>query len=65
MHPLALSDTRSGANGMSAGDRIVYIVDGRCGVVDEFMHDGEAFVSFDDGTLATVKWCHLRPEVRS
>ena len=62
-HPLAFPENRSGANGMKAGDRIVYVIDGRCGVADEFLHDGEAFVTFDDGSYETVKWHHLRPEV--
>lgn len=62
MHPLALRDHRNGANGMEAGDRIVYLIDGRHGVADEFLHDGDAFVTFDDGTYETVHWNHLRPE---
>lgn len=64
MHPLATPGTRSGANGMKAGDRIVHTLDGRRGVADEFLHDGEAFVSFDDGGFGTVKWCNLQPEPR-
>jgi hypothetical protein len=62
MHPYAFPDNRSGANGMHAGDRVVYQIDGRHGVADEFLHDGDAFVSFDDGRCGTVKWNHLRPE---
>lgn len=62
MHPFAVTGYRNGANGMKAGDRIVYSVDGRHGVADEFMHDGDAFVTFDDGTHVTVKWHNLRPE---
>ena len=62
MHPLAQQKYRSGANGMRAGDRIIYTIDGRHGVADEFLHDGDAFVTFDDGKYETVKWHHLCPE---
>ena len=61
MHPLALKG-QNGANGMKAGDRIVHTIDGRQGIADEFLHDGDAFVSFDDGTFETVNWNHLVPE---
>lgn len=61
-HPLTFPDNRSGACGMMAGDRVTYTIDGRCGVADEFLHDGDAFVSFDDGTCETVKWNWLEPE---
>lgn len=64
MHPLAIKG-RNGACGMKAGDRVVYSIDGRRGVADEFLHDGDAFVSFDDGTHDTVKWNHLYPEPQS
>lgn len=59
MHPLAIKND-NGANGMKSGDRIIYIIDGRTGVADEFLHDGDAFVTFDDGQCETVKWHHLR-----
>jgi hypothetical protein len=62
MHPYAIPGNQSGANGMKCGDRIVYTIDGRHGVADEFLHDGDAFVSFDDGSFETVKWNHLRIE---
>lgn len=62
MHPLAISGKRNGANGMKAGDRIVYLIDGRHGVADEFLHDGDAFVTFDDGSCEVVMWSHLRLE---
>ena len=47
---------------MKSGDRIIYTIDGRRGIADEFLHDGDAFVSFDDGERETVKWNHLVPE---
>lgn len=62
MHPFAQTEHRSGACGMKAGDRFIYTIDGRRGVADEFLHDGEAFVTWDDGTFGTIKWNHMRPE---
>jgi hypothetical protein len=59
-HPLSFPNT-SGALDMQAGDRVIHI-DGRRGVADEFLHDGDAFVSWDDGTFDTVKWNVLRRE---
>ena len=47
---------------MKAGDRVVYMIDGRRGVADEFLHDGDCFVTFDGGRHETVKWNHLIPE---
>lgn len=64
-HPFAFWPNKSGACGMSAGDRIIYTIDGRHGRCDEFLPDGDAFVAFDDGNFATVKWNHLRPEPTS
>lgn len=59
MHPYAFEDNKSGALGMKAGDRVRYTIDGRTGVADEFLHDGDAFVTWDDGTFGTVHWNHL------
>lgn len=57
-HPLA-APSRSGAFDMRAGDRVRSAIDGRTGIADEFFPDGDTFVSWDDGTFGTVKWCHL------
>ncbi|KKL13621.1 hypothetical protein LCGC14_2523970 [marine sediment metagenome] len=46
---------------MKAGHRVIYEIDGRHGIVDEFLHDGDAYITFDDGACETVKWNHLRP----
>jgi hypothetical protein len=62
MHPYAFPGNRSGAFNMRAGDRVIYQIDGRHGVADEFLSDGDAYVSFDDGSYDTVKWNHLQPE---
>jgi hypothetical protein len=61
MHPLALTGHPNGANGMKAGDRILYTIDGRTGIADEFLPDGDAFVTWDDGSYETVHWNHLLP----
>jgi len=61
MHPLAIADHSNGALGMKAGDRVLYTIDGRTGVADEFLHDGDALVTWDDGTYGTVHWNHLVP----
>lgn len=63
-HPLAFPDNRSGAYDMKAGDRVRYKIDGRSGVADEFLSDGDALMTWDDGTFGIVKWHHLEP-VRS
>lgn len=62
MHPLAIAGNRSGAIGMVAGDRIRHLIDGRIGTADEFLHDGDTLVTWDDGTFGTVKWRNLAPE---
>lgn len=54
---------RGGAFDMKAGDRVRYKIDGRTGVADEFLSDGDAFVVWDDDTIETVKWNHLEPVV--
>lgn len=69
MHPLAIQHTgrhKSGGNSgawneVHAGDRIIYLIDGRTGVLDECLHDGDSFVTWDDGTFGTVKWYNLAP----
>ena len=63
MHPLAISK-KNGANGMKAGDRVVYTIDGRAGTADEVMHDGDCLMTFDDGSFEVVKWNHLVPLMR-
>jgi hypothetical protein len=60
-HPVACVGHRSGAFGMKSGDVVVYSIDGRECRADEFLHDGDAFVTWADGTHGTVHWNHLRP----
>lgn len=62
-HPMAYpGDGRSGAWGLRSGDRFVYDIDGRHGWADEFLSHGDAFVTFDDGEHATIKWNAMSPE---
>lgn len=43
-----------------AGDRVEYRFENhRRGVLDEALQDGDALVTWDDGSHTTVKWCHL------
>jgi hypothetical protein len=46
---------------MQSGGRVIHL-DGRRGVADEFLSDGDALVSWDDGTFDTVRWNSIRPE---
>lgn len=62
-HSLAFANPGNGftdANGRSVkeGDRCQYL-DGRECFLDEALHDGDAFVTFTDGTHDTVKWRNL------
>lgn len=61
-HPLAFVPNKSGAYDMKAGDRVIYILNGRRGVADEFLQDGDTYITWDDGTFGTVKWRLLIPE---
>jgi hypothetical protein len=59
-HPMALRH-RSGAMGMQAGDRVRSKIDGRTGVADEFTHDGDTYMTWDDGTHGMYNWSNLEP----
>lgn len=65
MHPLAFRNNSGGfidGNGriVVAGARVEYKFENhRRGVLDEALHDGDAFVTWDDGSHATVKWRDL------
>lgn len=66
MHPLAFPGNRSagnvgGQNEVRSGARVRYVIDGRTGILDECLHDGDAYVTWDDGSFGEVKWHHLRP----
>lgn len=53
---------KSGANGMTEGDRVVHEIDGKHGVAQEFLQDGDCQVTFDDGSTKMVKWNNLHKE---
>ena len=65
MHPLAISGLNGGNSGawneVHAGDHVIYLIDGRTGTLDECLQDGDAFVTWDDGTFGTVRWYNLAP----
>ena len=68
MHPLASPNNKSRGNAGSdrevrTGDRVVHTLDGRSGLLDECLHDGDALVTWDDGVFGVVKWCNLYPEL--
>lgn len=59
-------DRRNGAtnkNGqkMKAGDKVRCMFTGKTGTADEFLQDGDASVSWDDGSGGMPKWWHLEP----
>jgi len=65
-HPFSVkgqSGCDCGAVGkLAEGDRFIYAINLRTGVADEFLHDGDAFVTWDDGTYGTIKWNWMYPE---
>lgn len=68
MHPLAFPDSTSsfdlGNGPVRAGDRIIYMPEGRTGVLDEALQDGDAFVTWDNGSYGTVHWNKLRKALK-
>lgn len=66
MHPLAFKENKSCGNSgawneVQSGDEIICLIDGRIGKLDECLHDGDAFVTWEDGSFGVVKWYHLAP----
>ena len=65
MHPFAFEGKSGGNSGawneVHSGDHVIYLIDGRTGTLDECLHDGDAFVTWADGTFGTVKWHNLAP----
>ena len=64
-HPLAFTGNKGGfidgnERKVVAGDRIEYRFENhRRGILVEALQGGDAFVTWDDGSHATVKWHHL------
>jgi hypothetical protein len=67
-HPFAIKGKSGGNSGawneVHSGERVIYLIDGRTGILDECLHDGDAFVSWDDGTFETVRWYNLAPAAK-
>jgi len=61
-HPLSIPSNKSGAFQFTSGDRFIYDIDGRCGCADEFLQDGDALVTFDNGCHEIIKWNMMSPE---
>jgi len=65
MHPLAFENKSGGNSGawneVKNGDHVIYLIDGRTGILDECLHDGDALVTWDNGEFGTVRWHHLAP----
>lgn len=65
MHPHAFRDNNGGFidgndRKVTEGDLVEYKYENhRRGVLDEALQDGDAFVTWDDGSFGTVKWIHL------
>lgn len=69
MHPCAFPENKSGGNSgawneVHAGEDIIYLIDGRTGKLDECLHSGEAFVTWDDGSYGIVNWYNLAPKAK-
>lgn len=63
-HPLAFPGNKGGfydgfEEKVSEGDRVFYTIDRRIATLDEALHDGDAFITFEDGSHSTVKWRDL------
>lgn len=62
-HPMAFPNTggfedRNG-NDVKAGDKVLYLINGRKATLDEALQDGDAYVTYEDGTHGNIKWNHL------
>jgi hypothetical protein len=68
MHPLAWKNCSGGNSGawneVHSGDHVIYLIDGRKGTLDECLHDGDAFITWDDGSFGMVRWYNLAPVSR-
>ena len=49
-------------DGITSGNRIIHIPTGKSGWLDEATHDGDAFISLDDGTFKICKWKEVKKE---
>ena len=51
--------TDSSGQSVSTGDVVKHNIDGRVGILKEALQDGDAYVSFTDGSNGNVKWNNL------
>lgn len=63
-HPLAFPGNKSGGvgadgNTIRAGQLMIHLPDYRNCTLDECLSDGDAFVTWEDGSYGTVKWKSL------
>ena len=67
MHPLAFPNdngcTTQHGEKIHAGD-VVVLPDGRIATVDEILPDGDALLTFTDGTFGEAKWHSLIKETK-
>src|ERR1700726_1906267 len=65
MHPFAFEGKSGGNSGawneVHAGDHVISLITGKTGKLDECLQDGDAYVTWDDGSFAAAKWNHLAP----
>lgn len=67
MHPFVILDHKNGGTNkygqrMQSGDRVKNPFNNKIGTADEFLQDGDTYITYDDGTYDCVKWYHLVPE---
>lgn len=66
-HPFAFTDHKNGGTNkhgqrMEAGCKVKNPFNGKTGIADEFLQDGDTYITYDDGTFDCVKWHHLEPD---
>jgi len=63
MHPLAIENkngfTDRRGEEVKAGDKVIHLLDEKTAILDEALHDGDALVTWEDGSFGTVKWHNL------
>lgn len=67
-HPMSFGPNGGisrGTNSLRAGERFIYTIDGRHGRADEILQDGDAYVTWDDGTWDCIKWNYMIPEKKT
>jgi len=65
-HPMSFPNGHNGGTNkhgqqMKAGDRVRNPFNNKVGIANEFLQDGDTYITYDDGTFDNVKWYHLEP----